>query len=46
MDLTFAFAWGPALGAAGGALTLTIVLGLAGTWRILGEKPTRFLRAA
>ncbi len=45
MDLTFAFAWGPALGAAFAALALTVLLGLAGTWRILGEKPARFLRA-
>jgi putative ABC transport system permease protein len=30
--------------AALGALTLTIVLGLVGTWRVLGEKPARHLR--
>ena len=27
-----------------GAVALTIVLGLAGTWRILGQKPAAYLR--
>ncbi|UDL96453.1 ABC transporter permease [Lichenihabitans sp. PAMC28606] len=46
MDFGFTFAWGPAIGAALSALVLTVVLGLAGTWRILGEKPASFLRAS
>jgi putative ABC transport system permease protein len=45
MDFSFTFAWGPALVAAFAALVLTVLLGLAGTWRILGEKPASFLRS-
>jgi putative ABC transport system permease protein len=37
MDLPFAFLPGPALGAAGAALLLTLVFGLAGTWRAARE---------
>ena len=44
MGLDFAFDPLGAGLAALGALALTIVLGLAGTWRILGEKPARHLR--
>ncbi len=44
MKLDFVFVLVPALGAATAALGLTIVLGLAGTWHILGRKPARFLR--
>ena len=46
MRFDFTFAWGPALAAASAALVLTIVLGLVGTWRILGQKPAGFLRDA
>lgn len=46
MHFTFAFAWGQALGAALVALLLTVVLGLIGTWQILGQKPAGFLRGA
>ena len=46
MGFTFGFAWGPAIGAALAALLLTVALGLAGTWRILGEKPASFLRSS
>jgi putative ABC transport system permease protein len=45
MDLDFAFAWTPALAAAFGGLALTVLLGLAGTWRLLGRKPAEALRA-
>ncbi len=45
MEFEFTFAWGPALLAAVAALVLTVGLGLLGTWRTLGEKPARFLRA-
>jgi putative ABC transport system permease protein len=44
MNLDFAWDWTQALGAAGAALTLTILLGLLGTWRILGRKPAPYLR--
>ncbi len=37
--------WGTALGAAAIALGVTIVLGLAGTWRVLGQKPASYLRS-
>ncbi|MBV8565074.1 MAG: FtsX-like permease family protein [Methylobacteriaceae bacterium] len=45
MQLDFVFLWGPALVAAGAALTLTIGLGLVGTWRVLGQKPAAHLRS-
>ena len=45
MHFRFEFAWGPALAAAFGALALTVLLGLVGTWRILGQKPASFLRS-
>jgi putative ABC transport system permease protein len=44
MDFDFVFAWGPALAAALGGLGLTVLLGLAGTWRLLGLKPAAVLR--
>jgi len=44
MKFEFNFTLVPALGAAAVALCLTIVLGLAGTWHILGRKPARYLR--
>lgn len=44
MKLDFAMDWSAALIAAFGALVLTVILGLAGTWRVLGEAPARHLR--
>jgi len=44
MELDFAFASGPAFAAALGALAVTILLGLVGSWRILGQKPAAVLR--
>ena len=44
MQLDFAFSWAAAFGAAAGALALTVGLGMAGAWRILGQKPAAFLR--
>jgi putative ABC transport system permease protein len=44
MQFDFAFSWPAALGAALAALLLTVVLGLLGAWRILGQKPAAFLR--
>jgi len=44
MDVPFAFLPGPALGAALAALALTLVFGLAGTWRVLGQKAAPVLR--
>jgi putative ABC transport system permease protein len=44
MELDFDFAWAPALAAALGALAFTVLLGLIGSWRILGEKPASVLR--
>ncbi len=40
----FAFLPGPALGAAFVALALTLIFGLAGTWRVLGQKAAPVLR--
>ena len=45
MELEFFMAPGVALMAAIGAVVLTVLLGLAGTWRALGQKPAGFLRA-
>ena len=44
MKIDFWFDWFGAGLAAIGALTVTIVLGLVGSWRVLGEKPARHLR--
>lgn len=44
MDFTFVFLPLTALAAAFGAMILTIVFGIAGTWRILGQKPAGHLR--
>ena len=44
MSLDFTFLWQQALLAAFGALAVTVCLGLAGTWRILGRKPAPYLR--
>lgn len=44
MTLDFVWLWPQALAAAAGALALTILLGLIGTWRILGRKPAPYLR--
>ena len=45
MTLDFVWLWPQALAAAGGALGFTVLLGLAGTWRILGKKPAPYLRS-
>jgi putative ABC transport system permease protein len=45
MDFRFVFLPAAALGAAFGAMAVTILLGLAGTWRILGQKPASHLRS-
>ncbi len=44
MKQTFHFAAMSALGAAIGAVVVTVVLGLAGTWRLLGQKAAPVLR--
>ena len=44
MDFPFRLAWAPAIEAAAAALLVTVGLGLAGTWRILGQKPAGYLR--
>ena len=46
MNLTFSFPWPGMLGLVSTALVLVIILGLAGTWRILGQKPAPYLRNA
>ena len=45
MDIEFEFYAGPALAAACAGLALTVVLGMIGAWRILGQKPAAFLRS-
>ncbi len=45
MQLDFVFLWPQAVTAAVLALIATVVLGLAGTWRILGRKPAPVLRS-
>lgn len=45
MGLEFHFDWPPAVEAAVAALIVTVGLGLAGTWRILGQKPAGYLRS-
>ena len=44
MSLDFTFLWQQAFVAAIGALLITVLLGLVGTWRILGRKPAPYLR--
>ncbi len=44
MHVPFAFLPGPALGAAAVALVLTLLLGLAGTFRVLGQRAAPLLR--
>jgi putative ABC transport system permease protein len=44
MDLDFVWPWQGALLAAAGAVVVTILLGLIGTWRILGREPAPYLR--
>ncbi|MBM3527748.1 MAG: ABC transporter permease [Alphaproteobacteria bacterium] len=44
MNLSFAWLPGPALGAAFGALLVTVAFGLAGTFAALGHKPAAVLR--
>ena len=44
MKLGFEWPMAGALGVAAAAIMVTIFLGLAGTWRILGQKPAPYLR--
>lgn len=44
MNIDFNFLVGPALGVAGLALVLVLGFGLAGTWRVLGQKAAPVLR--
>ncbi len=44
MQIDFQLLPGPTLGALALAVTVTVGLGLVGTWRALGEKPARVLR--
>ncbi|HKI14185.1 MAG TPA: FtsX-like permease family protein [Roseiarcus sp.] len=44
MKLDFVWLWPQALAAAGAAFLAAVLLGLLGTWRILGQKPARYLR--
>ena len=44
MEIEFNFLPGPALGSAAAALIVTLGLGLAGTWRALGQKAAPILR--
>ncbi|MCI4678559.1 FtsX-like permease family protein [Rhodoblastus acidophilus] len=44
LDLSFTFFPGQALAVALGAVAFALAVGLAGTWRILGEKPGRRLK--
>ncbi len=44
MRLEFGLDLGGALIAAGSAVILSVAIGLAGTWRILGQKPAPYLR--
>ena len=46
MDIEFDFAAAPALAMTAVAVGMTIALGLAASWRILGRKPAAYLRAA
>jgi putative ABC transport system permease protein len=44
MEIDFSFLVGPVLGAAALSLILILGFGLAGTWRVLGQKPAAVLR--
>jgi putative ABC transport system permease protein len=44
LDTSFHFFPAQAAGVALGAVAFAVALGLAGTWRVLGEKPARWLR--
>ncbi len=44
MKLDFVWLWPQALGAAGAAFAAAVLLGLLGTWRVLGQKPAQYLR--
>jgi putative ABC transport system permease protein len=44
MKMSFVMFWPQAVSAALGALVFTLVLGLVGTWRTLGQKPAPYLR--
>ena len=44
MDIPFAFLPGPAFAIAALAIVVTLVFGLAGTWRVLGQKAAPVLR--
>ena len=44
MEMDFGFAWLPVLQAAAGGVALVILLGLAGTWTVLGQRPAPVLR--
>jgi putative ABC transport system permease protein len=44
MNLTFAWLPGPAAAAAGFAVIAVVILGLIGTFRVLGQKPAPVLR--
>jgi len=44
MQTDFSFDWASALAAAGGGLAFTVILGMIGAWRVLGQKPAAFLR--
>lgn len=46
MGLEFEVPWLSAISIALGAFVITIILGLAGTWHILGQKPAPYLRHA
>ncbi|CAN1568170.1 COG3127 Predicted ABC-type transport system involved in lysophospholipase L1 biosynthesis, permease component [Rhabdaerophilaceae bacterium] len=46
MGLEFELAWWPTLSMAFSAFIATIILGLIGTWHILGQKPAPYLRHA
>jgi putative ABC transport system permease protein len=44
MQLPFVFDWTVALTTLGVSLVLTVGIGLAGTWRVLGQKAAPVLR--
>ncbi|WP_150285906.1 ABC transporter permease [Rhabdaerophilum calidifontis] len=46
MNLEFTIAWVEVVSIAFASLLMTVVLGMAGTWRILGQKPASYLRHA